>query len=385
MSDTTKSAITIMAVGDLIVDEPNADWYFEPSAPLIRSADLAIAQIDVPHSTSSEVAAIDVPAPPADPANIAAIADAGFDLATLAGNHIYDVGARGVADTIELSRAAGMVTTGAGMSIAEAREPAVVERGGHRIGVLSYNCVGPRESWATSLKPGTNYVQVLTHHDLAGVTPGGPVTSFTFCEPTSLASMRDDIERLRERVDVLIVAFHKGVAHVPVEIADYEYEIAHAAVDFGADVVLSHYSHIMRGIEFYKGRPIFHGLGNFVTATRALEISGGNSEERAEWARRRRNRFGFSPDPQMPNYPFHPEGRNTAIAILRVGDDGAITTGFVPCWIDDDARPHPLPHDRAGTKVAAYIESVTREVGFDTEFTWQNGEVVLTAGARASS
>ena len=377
-----KSDITIMAVGDLIVDRPNPDWFFEPSAPLLRSADLVIGQLDVPHSTSTEVTAVDVPAPAADPAHIAAIARAGFGLLTLASNHVYDAGAQGVADTLELCRTAGMATSGAGMTLENAREPAIVERGGWRIGVLSYNCVGPRESWATSLKPGSAYVQVLTHQSLAGVTPGGPVTSYTFCEPSSLDRMRADVEALRARVDVVIVAFHKGIAHVPVEIGDYEFEVAHAAVDAGADVVLSHYSHIMRGIEFYKERPIFHGLGNFVTVTRALDVSGDNSEERSAWARRRRKRFGFSPDPQMPDYPFHPEGRNTAVAVLRPLSEGGVAVSLVPCWIDDDARPHPLAQDRAGAKVIGYIESATLEVGFDTQFAWEGGEVALRPGHR---
>jgi poly-gamma-glutamate synthesis protein (capsule biosynthesis protein) len=228
-------------------------------------------------------------------------------------------------------------------------------------------------------------VQVLTHLDLAGVTPGGPVTSYTFCEPNSLQRMSRDIEELRSLVDVVIVAFHKGIAHVPLEIADYEIEVAHAAVDAGADVVLSHYSHIMRGIEFYRERPIFHGLGNFVTVTRALDISGENSEERSAWARRRRKRFGFSPDPQMPDYPFHPEGRNTAVAVLRPNEESGVTASLIPCWIDDDARPHPLGQDRAGAKVIGYIESATLEAGFDTQFAWDGGEVVLSRGRRWSS
>jgi poly-gamma-glutamate capsule biosynthesis protein CapA/YwtB (metallophosphatase superfamily) len=372
--------ITIMAVGDLIVDEPNPEWYFEPSAPLLRSADLAIGQVDVPHTTSTEVAVLYLPAPPANPGHLTAVAAAGIGIATLAGNHTYDAGAQGVRDTLANAHAAGLVTTGAGMTIAEAREPAIVERGGHRIGVLSYNCVGPRDSWATSLKPGAAFVQVLTHHELSAVSPAGPATSYTFCEPRSLGAMREDVERLRGRVDVVVVSMHKGIAHQPVDIAAYEFEVAHAAVDAGADAVVSHYSHLMRGVEFYRGRPIFHGLGNFVTVTHALGISGGDSEERAEWARRRRQRFGFTPDPTMPSYPFHPDSRNTAVAVLHVSRDGAITAGLVPCWIDDDARPHPLPHDRAGERVLAYIESLSRDVGFDTVFDWVDGEVVITAG-----
>src|SRR5690625_6984982 len=74
--------------------------------------------------------------------------------------------------------------------------------------------------------------------------------------------------------------------------------------DWSSDVCSSDL--IMRGVEVYRGRPIFHGLGNFVTVTRALS-RGGDSPERRAWAERREKLFGFRPDPAMPTYPFHPE------------------------------------------------------------------------------
>ena len=58
----------------------------------------------MPHSTADVQISTDVPAPPADPAGLAALADAGFDVVTLAGNHVYDVG-EGVADTVAITPA----------------------------------------------------------------------------------------------------------------------------------------------------------------------------------------------------------------------------------------------------------------------------------------
>ena len=82
----------------------------------------------------------------------------------------------------------------------------------------------------------------------------------------------------------------------------------------------------------------------------------------------------------MPFYPFHPESRNTMIADCRV-EGGAIDPGFVPCWIDDRGRPVPLEH---GDEVAAYVERITREAGFDTQFTPEEGRLAVQAGAQAS-
>lgn len=374
------NAVTIMALGDLVLDEPGMDAYFAPTAPVLRSADLVIGQIEVPHTASTESSSVDIPAPPADPENLRAAAEAGVAIGTLAGNHIYDCGAQGISDTIAYAARFGIATTGAGADLDAAREPAVVTRGGRSIAVVSYNCVGPRESWATSKKAGAAYVRVITHYELEGANPGGPPRIYSFCDPDSLASFRADVAAAASAVDTLIVALHKGIGHTPVEIAAYEFEVAHAAIDAGATAVVAHHAHIMRGIEFYRGRPIFHGLGNFVTVTRALTLDGPNTPEREAWARRRRKLFGFSPDPAMPSYPFHPESRNTAIAVLQVHADGSLHAQLVPCWIDDDARPVPLGDDAKGREVVAYIEAITREAGLGTVFRWQGDRVTVEAG-----
>jgi poly-gamma-glutamate synthesis protein (capsule biosynthesis protein) len=370
------TGVTVMSVGDLILDEPQPRSFFTPAEPVLQRADLAIGHVEVPHSTATASASTDVPAPPADPAALAALPAAGFHVVTLAGNHVYDAGDVGVADTIAHARAAGLTPTGAGATLEEARTPAVVERNGLRIGVLSYNCVGPRESWATSRKPGCAYVHVLTHYELDHASPGGPPKIYTFADPDSLDRMAQDVASLKERVDVVAVAFHKGVGHTPVTVAMYERPVARAAIDAGADAVFGHHAHIMRGIETYHGKPIFHGLGNFVTVTRALTPSSEGGELQ-EWARRRTAIYGFAPDPAMPFYPFHPESRNTVIALCRFDETGVVQAGFVPCWIDDQGRPCPVGRSDGGDAVADYVARITRAAGLNAEFTWHGDEVLL--------
>ncbi|MFG1943917.1 CapA family protein [Nonomuraea sp. NPDC048826] len=369
--------LTVMSVGDLVVDEPDPASFFAPARDTLRRGDVVIGHVEVPHSTSTAQVSTDVPAPPADPAALPAVADAGFHVVTLAGNHVYDVGDQGVADTIKYATEAGLATAGAGMNLDEARRPAVVERGGLRVGVLSYNCVGPRESWAGSAKPGCAPIKVLTHYELDHASPGGPPTVYTFADPDHLERMAADVAALRERADIVLVSLHKGVGHTPAVLAMYEKPVARAAVDAGADAVFAHHAHIMRGIEMYRGRPIYHGLGNFVTVTHALTPAPGADDDRAAWARRRVELYGFAPDPGMPFYPFHPESRNTAIATCRFDGSGLVSAGFVPCWIDDAGRPVPLGDDADGRRVAAYIERITRQAGLTTEFGWDGDEVVL--------
>lgn len=369
--------VTVLSVGDLVLDEPDPAPFLAPARPVLAGGDVVIGHVEVPHSTSDVQVSTDIPAPPADPAALRALAEAGFHVVTLAGNHVYDVGDVGVTDTIAHARAAGLVTAGAGPNLAAAREPAVVARDGLRIGVLSYNFVGPRESWATSRKAGCAYVRVLTHYELDHATPGGPPSVYTFADPASLTAMTDDIAALAERVDIVAVSMHKGVGHTPAVLAMYEQPVARAAVDAGAHVVFGHHAHIMRGIEVYRGRPIFHGLGNFVTVTHALTPTGNDSAERAAWARRRVELYGFAPDPDLPFYPFHPESRNTVIAACRFTGDGIASAGFVPCWIDDAGRPVPLSRSDGGEGVADYVRTIGKEAGLDTVFEWDGDEVVL--------
>jgi len=369
--------IDLMAVGDLILDEPEPDRFFEGSRALLARADVLVGHVEVPHTSATVSTSTDVPAPPADPEHLAALARAGFDVVTLAGNHVHDLGSTGVLDTVRHVRALDLVPAGAGATLAEARRPAVVERSGLRFAVLSYNCVGPRESWAGSAKAGAAYVRVLTHYELDYASPGGPPEIFTFADPASLARLADDVAEARQLADVVMVGLHKGVGHTPAALAMYESPLARAAVDAGADVVVGHHAHILRGIEVYRGRPIFHGLGNFVTVTRALSPSGDDADRR-RWAERRQQLFGFVPDPRMPTFPFHPESRNTVVARCRFDRHGRLVGAAAhPCWIEEDGTPVALDPGPAADAVLDYVEDITARAGLSTRYLRQDGVLLL--------
>ena len=363
----------ILLVGDLILDEPDPDSFFDLARPVLQRADLVIGHVEVPHTTRGVEASSDVPAPPSDPANLLALGRAGFHVATLAGNHIFDSGPFGVEDTVTTLRAQGLATTGAGGTLAGAREPAIVEREGLRVGVLSYNCVGPKDSWAGAKKAGCAYVHVITHYELDHASPGGPPRIYTFAEPETLEAMQADIAALDARVDITIVALHKGIGHTPAALAMYERQMAKAAIDSGADIIIGHHAHITRGVEMYRGRPVFHGLGNFVTVTRALNVEANASPARLAWAKRRTELFGFEPDPDYPTYPFHPEAKNAMIAVCDADASGVRRAGILPCWVQPSGAPEPLERDPRGVAVARYIEDITARAGLKASFSWEDG------------
>jgi poly-gamma-glutamate synthesis protein (capsule biosynthesis protein) len=367
--------VRILLVGDLILDEPDPDSFFDPSRTLLQDADVVIGHVEVPHTVRGVEASSDVPAPPANPSHLLALGRAGFQVATLAGNHIFDAGPAGIEDTISTLRAQGIQTTGAGRTLSEARQPAIVSRNGLRVGVLSYNCVGPRDSWASATKAGGAYVHVITHYELDHASPGGPPRVYTFAEPDTLEAMQADIAALARQVDVTVVALHKGIGHTPATLAMYERQVAKAAIDAGADIVVGHHAHITRGVEIYRNRPVFHGLGNFVTVTRALNLEANASEARLAWAKRRRELFGFEPDPAYPTYPFHPDARHAMIAVCDVEADGSRRSGFVPCWIQPSGTPEPLGDDERGRTVADYLEGITVRAGLRCRFWWDEGIV----------
>jgi poly-gamma-glutamate synthesis protein (capsule biosynthesis protein) len=90
--------------------------------------------------------------------------------------------------------------------------------------------------------------------------PGVPPIIRTWVEPRYLERLREDLKGLRARADVVVASHHWGLHQ---EVLEYMTEIAHAAIDAGADIVIGHGPHYLLPVEAYKGKPIFYGMGNF--------------------------------------------------------------------------------------------------------------------------
>lgn len=350
-------AISLVVAGDLVLDEPDAGYWLAGIAPALRRADLAIGHLEVPHTLSAHELGGDVPAPGAPPENLAALAEAGFGMVSLAGNHMADCGPQGIADTILGLERHGIAHAGAGADLAAARKLAIAEVRGRRVALLSYNCVGPEASWATETRAGCAYLPMRTA-DGAPVSPRADLL-----EPlaTAFDILADDILGAGAEADHVLVALHKGIVHTPALLAPYERAIARAAIEHGADAVLSHHAHIARGIEFHLGRPIFHGLGNGCVVTRALSPAQ-DHPARAEWARKRRELFGFEPDPDYPLAPFHPEAVNAFLGEIRLFPDRAPEVGIVPVFMEPPGRP-VLAGAEPAVAVRSYLEHITRAAG----------------------
>ena len=74
------------------------------------------------------------------------------------------------------------------------------------------------------------------------------------------ARSREDIAALRAQADIVVASCHWGLRK---DVLAYMREIAHAAIDAGADIVIGHGPHYSLPVEAYRGKPIFYGLGSF--------------------------------------------------------------------------------------------------------------------------
>jgi poly-gamma-glutamate synthesis protein (capsule biosynthesis protein) len=243
------------------------------------------------------------------------------------------------------------------MSLAEARTPAVLQCRGRHIAVLSYNCVGPQAGWASDTQSGCAALPLPTKGDVA-VSPNAPLLA---PDARAIEILRQDIAKARQRAQLVLVALHKGIVHTPAALAVYERPLVAAAVAAGADVVIGHHAHIIRGVEFVQGRPVFHGLGNGCVVTHALS-PGQDHPARAAWVERRKKLFGFEPDPAYTLAPFHPEAVNAMLGRLLWHADGRIETGFIPVYIEAPGRP-VLADALHAELVRQYLKRITKQAG----------------------
>jgi len=175
--------------------------------------------------------------------NIAVLETAGINAVSLANNHVLDYGYDAMFQMLEILDRAGIVHSGAGANFEHASRLATAEVCGRKIGLLSFTDNEP--DWeATSDRPGTFYVPVNLGDRRA-------------------RNLLEIVRGQSKIVDFLIVSAHWGSnwGYAPPAV---HVVFAHALIDAGASLVFGHSSHVFRGIDFYKGRPILYGAGNFV-------------------------------------------------------------------------------------------------------------------------
>jgi poly-gamma-glutamate synthesis protein (capsule biosynthesis protein) len=236
----------------------------------LLSADLVFANLECCLSSRFNEGSTHVEGFFADPdVSAAALSESAIAAVGLANNVNY--GAEVIAESIRNLDRIGVAHTGAGGNDTEARAPAVVARQGQRIAFIQRSSV----YWATNHEATGHSagIAVIRGHTAYQVPmykmkpeipplnrPGIPPYIVTWADRDYLARFEKDLVSAREASDIVVASFHWGLHK---DVLDYMKEIAHRAIDAGADVVVGHGPHYSLGVEVYKGKPIFYGLGCF--------------------------------------------------------------------------------------------------------------------------
>ena len=274
---------------------------FEPLRRLLSGADAAITNLE---TLFHDYESFNVPpgVMRSDPALAQDLAWAGFDIVARANNHAGDYGASGIAQTTRALTAARILSAGVGRDLAEARAPAFFGGRNVSVGLVSAAATVdapapaserrgpiPARPGIAPLRHTTTYVlspermravrsaareigipmsareDALNAFDrsfIVGPTPG----ISTVPVPGDLDALTASLRSARARSGCLIFSLHAHEGQESDRFAPAEFVItaARAAIEAGADAVFGHGPHVLRGIEIWRGRPIFYSLGNFV-------------------------------------------------------------------------------------------------------------------------
>jgi poly-gamma-glutamate synthesis protein (capsule biosynthesis protein) len=196
----------------------------------------------------------------------------------------------------------------------------------------------------------------------------------TYPHRDDLKALVRDVEAAKACVDFVAVSLHWGIHFVPAVLADYQRDVAHAAIDAGADAILGHHAHILKGVELYKGKPIFYSLCNFAVDLRmdqAHAESKGFKEIQA-----------LSPDwvPDFDSlYNFPPASRMSMIAQLTIEGGGALRdVSVLPVFINADAQPEIVPpEDARFEQIRAYLSEISEAAELPTRFERRGDAIAL--------
>ncbi len=174
-----------------------------------------------------------------DPKAIAVLKNMNADIWNICNNHIMDAGEYGIKSTLDLAKANGVQTIGAGMNINEARQTLILDEAGG-IGMF-----------------GVGYQRACR---VAGEDKAG---CFSWSD---LDAIQEAINSIKSRCRWCIVVAHAGEEFTPLP-SPYTRERYHKYLEMGADIVISHHPHVPMNYETVGDKIIFYSLGNFIFDT----------------------------------------------------------------------------------------------------------------------
>lgn len=240
--------VTLLFTGDVLLSDYvlgnyDRDGIAGVLSPMLleemQNADVTVINNEFPFSTGGTQAEDKQFTFRVNPDYVQVLNDMGVDIAGIANNHVLDFGPDALRDTFETLEHAGIDYMGAGDSLERASALITKEVNGKTFGFLAASRVIPVVEW-----------------DIKNASPG----VFTTYDPALLLSA---IEQARAKCDFLSVFVHWGIERDEYP-QDYQVTMAKQYIDAGADLVIGAHPHVLQGIAYYKEKPVFYSLGNFI-------------------------------------------------------------------------------------------------------------------------
>ncbi len=188
-----------------------------------------------------------------------------------------------------------------------------------------------------------------------------------------------DIQKAKSQADVVIVSMHCGVHIARAVVAEYQIDIAHAAIDAGADLIIQHHAHILKGIDVYRGKAIFYGLGNFALEVHFMTKEWANRAD-GKGIERALNPNWHPPYQDYPSYPFPPDSRKTVVTKCLVSNGSITRVSFLPAIINRQSQPEIIPPtDEQFQQMIDYIALISQDAGFHPNLKIDGKEVLIAA------
>ena len=261
---------TLLAAGDVnLMNVTDANAPFVRVKDVLARADVRFANLECCLYEPAGTRSVTDEGFYAEPRIGQALRNAGFDVVGTANNVNY--GADAIVSSLKALDGLGIPHAGSGANSAAAHEPAYASVNGVNVGFLQRTSVywptnheaGEHSPGVAALRGETAY-RVPAHKTRPEIPPmnrpGIPPDVITWAEPRYLSRLKEDIARVRREADIVVASHHWGLHQ---DVLQYMTEIAHAAIDAGADVVVGHGPHYSLPVEVYRGKPIFYGLGSF--------------------------------------------------------------------------------------------------------------------------
>lgn len=428
--------MTFALTGDAIISQrlsPFEEPEYLRMIEILRDADLAFTNLEVlfhnyeegypaTHSGGTWMAA--------EPYIAGELVWAGFDMVSRANNHTMDYGAGGMRATSKALDAVGLVHAGAGENLAQARAPAYLETAGGRVALISVastfadeDRAGPQRSDIRG-RPG---LSPLRYDRVYGVSAGSlqklrevadelgfrtgdredemrflrerfiladPPGSRTQVHESDLAEILAAVRDARRQADWVIVTSHShesaGSREQP---ADFLVTFARAAIDAGADVFVGHGPHVLRGIEIYKGKPIFYSLSNFIFQNETIRFLPGDIYEAYDLPPEATTADAFDRRNEASRTGGFPGQRiywESVIAAPTFRDGDLIEVRLYPLTLGygmprpQRGRPR-LADDEAGQRIIDKLAELSQSFGVEVEYrAGENIGIIREAAIRAA-